>query len=73
MPITITDRDMRDQVERSLEGWTGGPGSFDVPAIVEALQARYGLTHIDEIPSDDYWAIVEKHDTRTTDQEGTDQ
>jgi hypothetical protein len=59
VPITITDQDMRDQVTRSIET---EENLFNVPAIVDELQERYGTVHIDEIPSDAYWAIVEKHD-----------
>lgn len=59
MPKTITDRDMREQVTTAL-GFEDG--DFDVPAIVDALQLAYGTVDIDDIPSDDFWAIVQKHD-----------
>lgn len=55
----ITDRDMREQVKSSL---TSEVGDFDVNAIVDDLQDAYGTVHIDEIPSERYWEIVEKHD-----------
>lgn len=69
MPQTITDRDMREQVTQSVISEPGGVSDFDVNAIVETLQERYGLVHIDEIPSDIYWDIVQQHDT--SNQEGT--
>lgn len=55
----ITDRSIADQVGVSL-GEHGG--DFDVAAIVREIIAMYGLVDIDEIPTDRYWAIVERHE-----------
>lgn len=38
-------------------------GDFDITAIADELTETYGpLTSIDDVDSDAYWAIVEKHD-----------
>ena len=40
------------------------PENFDVDAITEEVGQTYGFdTNIDAIPSDKFWAIVQKHDT----------
>lgn len=59
MPST---RDIADQVRTTLGDH---PEDFDVDAIVEEIGDTYGrdIASIDVIPSDEYWAIVEKHDT----------
>lgn len=37
---------------------------FDIDAIVEEIRASHeGITSIDDIPGEDYWALVERHDT----------
>lgn len=60
MADTVTDHDMRDQVAESL----GSEGAdFDIPGIVDEIQAAYGTVHIDTVPHDFYWRIVERHDT----------
>lgn len=56
--MTITDRDMRDEVTRSLTDYVG---DHDVEAIVAELKTRYGLVRIDAIPYDAYWETVRKH------------
>jgi hypothetical protein len=54
----MTDREMRDQVRTALGIESD---EFDVPKIVDALQARYGTVDIDDIPSDQFWEIVSEH------------
>lgn len=55
---TFTDRDMRVQVEATLQGWTG---QFDVEAFLSALQARYGTVDVDTIPSIEYYALLKQY------------
>lgn len=57
--MTFTDRDMRDQVAIALGGYTA---EYDMEAIVDDVQARYGTVDIDSVPDDEFWAIVERHD-----------
>lgn len=39
------------------------PHDYDIPAIESALiQAHGPLTDIDDVPSDDYWAVVRAHE-----------
>ena len=59
MPST---RDIADQVRTTLDT---AADHFDIDGIVEEIARKYGLDipSIDAIPSDEYWAIVEKHDT----------
>lgn len=63
--MTITDRDMREQVADSL-----GPfaDDHDIEAIVDEIKGKYGLMNLNTIGArgvklgvDEYWAIVEKH------------
>jgi len=58
MTKTITDRDMAEQVSRSLGA---DADDFDTDAIVEEIRKAYGLIDIDDIDSDTYWALVERH------------
>ncbi|SEN87435.1 hypothetical protein, partial [Nonomuraea pusilla] len=41
------------------------PENFDVDGIIAEIGTTYGydLKSIDDIPSDEYWQIVERHDT----------
>jgi hypothetical protein len=40
---------------------------FDVVAIVAEIIAVYGTAiHVGDIPADDYWALVARHDTGRT-------
>lgn len=57
--MTFTDRDMRTQVVDTLPGLES---DYDVNAIVDELQLKYGTVLIDTIPSGDYWAVVSRHD-----------
>lgn len=58
---SFTDKDMRDQVTASLDAGEGGAESFNVNAIVDALQQRFGTMPIGGIPEQDYWAVVEEY------------
>ncbi len=59
--VTITD--IEDKVAATLEGTT-----FDVDAIADELRRTYDIVGptptmtFDDIDTDEYWAIVEKHD-----------
>lgn len=57
----ITSTDMRDFVIRTLDG---REDEFDVDAIVDDLQAKYGTVDLDgdAVDSDTYWQIVARHD-----------
>lgn len=54
----ITDAAMRDQVTEAL-----GLDAidFDIPMIVEDIQQAHGAVHLDDVPHDWFWVIVEKH------------
>ncbi|MFC3986412.1 hypothetical protein [Streptosporangium jomthongense] len=41
------------------------PTDFDINAIADEITDTYGadLASIDAIPGEEYWAIVERHDT----------
>lgn len=42
----------------------GHADDYDIPAIVEEIREQHSdITSIDDIPGDEYWAIVAKHDT----------
>lgn len=58
--MTFTDRDLREQVTASL-GTDGG--DFDVPGIVDEIQAVFGTVPLDEVPTGAYWEIVAQHAT----------
>lgn len=57
----ITSTDMRDFVIRSLDG---REDEYDVDAIVDDLQAKYGTVDLDgdAVDHDTYWQIVARHD-----------
>lgn len=63
--MTTTDRDIRHQV---IETLAGDDAAFDVAAIVDELKETYAMTGdrpavtVASIPSDEYWAIVERHE-----------
>jgi hypothetical protein len=53
----ITDGDMLDQVRTTIDG----DPDYDAVGIRDHIHREHGLIDIDDIPSDDYWAIVDKH------------
>lgn len=61
--MTITDRDIRAQVEQTLPGEEPLRAGIDVDAIVRDIIQTYGLVDIETIDHDDYWAIVQRHDS----------
>lgn len=40
---------------------------YDIDAIAEEIQTQYGPASIDDVPNDEYWQIVERHDTTAAD------
>lgn len=58
--MTTTDRDIRDQVQHAVDA---SEGTYDVPAITEAIVARWGRVDIDTIDHDEFWALVGEHAT----------
>lgn len=56
---TFTDRDMRDQLMRALDG---DARDFDVPRLLDDLIERFGVCDIDDIPSESFWRVVAAHD-----------
>lgn len=61
---TITDRDVRAQVEAAVtaNGFRLAEG-IDVDAVTAEVIERRGLVNIDEIGHDIFWDIVWRHDT----------
>ena len=57
MTSTFTDRDLRRQVIESL---AGDEAEYNICAIVDAIQAKYGTVRIDAIEREEYWNIVRK-------------
>lgn len=55
---TFDDRDLREQVERYLAGFSN---DFDADGVVAEIQDTYGLVDIDTIPSAAFNAILERH------------
>ena len=53
----------RPTIEREVfESLTDWADEHDVSAIVDEIFDRYGrVGGIDEVPAEDYWAIVERH------------
>lgn len=60
MSNTFTDADMRTQVAAALVPYSD---DYDVPAIVDAIQAEFGTVNIDTIPQGRFYEIVSDHDT----------
>jgi hypothetical protein len=58
--MTLTDRDIRDQVQQACDA---SVGTYDVSAITRAIVDRYGLVDIDTIDDDEFWSLVMAHDT----------
>lgn len=36
---------------------------YDIDGIVDEITESYGYVGVDAVPSEEYWAIVESHDT----------
>lgn len=56
--MTITTREMRDQVRTATDA---SDGTYDVDAITDELRDQFGLVNIDSIPADDFWTTVLAH------------
>jgi hypothetical protein len=65
--MTFTDRDLREQVTASLGT---DVADFDVPGVVDEIQAVYGTVPIDQVPTAIYWEIVERHAVDEEDRHG---
>jgi hypothetical protein len=66
--MTITDRDIREQVFTAVNanGEDLAEG-IDVEAITQEIMATYGRVDIDTIDTDEFWALVRKHDATQQD------
>lgn len=56
--MTITNRDMRDQVTQATDA---SEGTYDVPGIVTALISQYGLVDTNTIDHDAFWSVCLAH------------
>ncbi len=56
--MTITDRDIRDQVQHATDA---SEGTYDVGAITRAIVQRWGRVDINDIDHDTFWALVGEH------------
>lgn len=54
----ITDRDMQVQVQQVLGD---DAPDFDVEGIVDTVKSRHGLIDIDDVPTPEFWKIVEEN------------
>ncbi len=66
--MTITDRDIRDQVQHAIDA---SEGVYDIATITRAIVQRWGRVDINDIDHDEFWALVGEHvvpdeDTMTT-------
>lgn len=67
--MTITDRDIRQQVTDSLHQVLDG---IDLDGIVREITGTYGLVGIETISHDAYWTIVARHDGTQAPQSASD-
>lgn len=58
----ITATDIHAQVATAIESGFGAE-TIDIDAITAEIVATHGLVDIDTIESDDFWAIVARHDS----------
>lgn len=56
--MTFTSSDLHDQVTTATNA---SDGDYDIDAIVEDIQTKYGTVDIDTIPADEFWTIVGDH------------
>ena len=54
----MTDMDMREQVIQALDAQGD---EYDVQAIVDEIQRRYGTVDIDHVGPDEFWEIVSEN------------
>lgn len=60
--MSITYRDIRAQVVRSIDVSEDLIEGIDIDGIVRDVIKRYGLVDIDTIEHDEYWDIVRSND-----------
>jgi hypothetical protein len=61
--MTITDRDVEQQVRDAVQvDIYASRADIDVSGVAAAIIERYGLVDIDDVPSDEFWGLVEQHD-----------
>lgn len=53
------DHDMRNQVTATI---AGHEADYDIPGIVDEIQASYGTVDIHTVDGAVYWKIVDRHD-----------
>lgn len=75
--MTITDRDMKDQIRTAL---TSHADEYDIDGIFAEIHAKWGLVDLSPAPVtsgdwnaehpgpsvDEFWAIVARHDKSAT-------
>lgn len=62
--ITITSRDMLDQVRLILDA-SEHSKHFNADGITSEIVATFGLVDVDAITNATFWGIVARHDTGT--------
>lgn len=55
----ITRADMEHDVALTVRDYIA---DYDVPGIVTALIAEYGVIDVESVPGDEYWSIVADYD-----------
>lgn len=60
--IFTTDADIRHDVDRALQGAPGYPDDYDTDAIVGEIVERVGVECYADLPHDEFWQIVARHD-----------
>jgi len=60
MEPSITDRDMLTEVKAYLAS-SGQAEAFDADGIRDEIHAKYGLVKLDEVPQDNFAAILQRH------------
>lgn len=66
--MTFTSRDLRDQIKTATDA---SDGDYDIDAIAEDIQGKYGTVDIDTIPTDEFWTIVGDHSLWTIEEVAT--
>ncbi len=55
LSMKMTDMKMREQVRQALGA---DVYDFDVPMIVDKIQAEYGTSDVNDVPAAEFWEIV---------------
>lgn len=61
----ITNSDLQAEIIEQISAGDVNMDDFDVPAIVDAVIARFGLIPLRDVPDAEFWAIVSQHDAAT--------